>query len=239
MPNRRPSKLSEQAKQPLVSEEGLRQRVRLRGHGGWVRCVCFSADGQQVLSGSDDQTWREWRFGDYREVSLMGDNVSTIEHMDLGSDGKFLATAHDDGALQIWDLQSQTRKVRLFEGHEYLTNMTRLTKDGRKLITAGGDNSLRLWDFQKGTELAVVQGSGRNARFSLSPNEQWLITTGDERGVQLIHLETMQASFLSSSPLVDNDSARRKFVEPTCAAVTSDGKLAIVGTPEGKVEFWM
>ena len=214
--------------------------LRLRGHGGWVRACRFSADGTQVLSGSDDRSWKIWRLDSYREKQFLKDDRLPILDARFSPSGEIIATAHTDGTVGLWNPKSGERIDRLSDGHEYLTNMARIVRDGKQVATAAGDNTLRLWDQQRGTQLAMMEHSGRDGIFSISHNGEWLAAGGDEFGVGIWKLDTLSPPVrIRPWPAKAADKDSEPTIAPVASvAVSGDGKLAIVGDKLGSVEFW-
>lgn len=217
--------------------------TRLRGHGGWVRVCAFLADDSQVLSGSDDRTWKKWRHRDYQELRILGDGRTAITDADYSPNGDLLATAHADGVIKLWDTKLGSLRGSLGEGHDYLTNRAYLIGNEQTLITAAGDNTIRVWDTDQGTQLAVLQQSGRNAKFSVSSDERWLVSTGDASGIPIWDLNSLEPR---TRFRVDGQSSNNKqvgagnqnFVEPSCVAISSNGSRVLIGDRNGKIEFW-
>ncbi len=213
--------------------------MRLRGHGGWVGVCCFDVDGNAVLSGADDASWKRWRLDQYREQNLFQNRKVAIHDAGFSPDGNTIATAGADGTVELWDTRSRQSLAILQEGHDYLTNRARFSADGKQLFTAAGDNTLRLWDVAKGTQLVIFDRAGRSAIFSLSHDSRWLIVGGDEAGVSVWDLVDLEATPHRFRPWKDpTDPTTTAFSEPTSVAVSADGSQAIIGTKDGGCEFW-
>ena len=89
----------------------LRSRIRPRlvaqlGHPQGVRCVCFSPDGKQVLTGSDDQTARLWDTATGKELRHFIGHASKVCAVAFSPDGKQVLTGSGDKTARLWDLQS-------------------------------------------------------------------------------------------------------------------------------------
>ncbi len=214
---------------------------RLRGHGGWVHSCVISQDGNRVVSGADDHSWRVWHADRYQESITLGDGKLPIGDAQFTTDGKQVVLAMSDGTIHIWDRRSGKMLDKLVQGHDYLTNRAQLVADGRRLITAAGDNTLRIWDVARGNQLRVMQHSGRNAAFNVSSDARWLIASGDEKGVAIWDLSTtadpVRFRAAAARP-VSTGAASRTFTEPTCVAISDDGRYFIVGESNGRCEFW-
>ena len=212
----------------------------LRGHGGWVRACCFSADGMQVFSGGDDRSWKTWRLESYREEDFLKDDGIPILDACYSPSNDMIATSHSDGSVALWNPISGERLAKLNDGHEYLTNKARVTADGKFLATSAGDNTLRFWDLGLGTQLSVMEHSGRDGVFSISQNGRWLVAGGDDLGVSVWDLDTLAPpTRIRTWP----KPSSAKGTQPATSAVASvaisnDGKRVLMGDKFGTVEFW-
>lgn len=217
--------------------------TKLRGHGSWVHTCVFAQDGKQVLSGADDNSWKIWQVDQYQEQLILGNGQLAIGDANITPDGKTIVLAMSDGTIQLWDRATGKVIDSLAQGHDYLTNRAVFVDNGQRLITAAGDNTLRLWDVTRGNQIRVIEHSGRNAAFNISPDGRWLIATGDEQGVAVCDLTTnaSPARFRASTTRpVTTEAAlpSTNFVEPTCAAISDDGHYFVVADNMGRCEFW-
>jgi WD40 repeat protein len=205
-----------------------------------VRACRFSADGKQILSGSDDRSWKSWRLDNYRETLVLKDETQPILDAHFSPSGDMIATAHGDGTVGLWNPKSGERTAVLIDGHEYLTNKARINRDETRLATAAGDNTLRLWDLQRGTQIAIMEHAGRDGVFTLSQSGSRLVAGGDELGVAIWNLESPAEPLRIrkwSPPTAEKETG--SSVSPvTAVAVSNDGKYVVVGDKTGTVEFW-
>ncbi len=213
---------------------------KLRGHGGWVRACRLSADGTQAFSGSDDRSWKSWQLDTYREKLLLKTENQAILDARHSPTGEIIATGHADGTVVLWNSKSGERIVQLSDGHEYLTNRARITKEGKLIATAAGDNTLRLWDLQRGVQLAVMESAGRDGIFSISQSGNWLVAGGDELGVAIWDLDSLNEPVrIRNWPQQTSEKEKGPIVSPaTGVAISDDGRHAIVCDKSGTVEFW-
>ena len=214
----------------------------LRGHGDWIRSVCFSDDGTEVLSGGDDLTWRSWRLADYREKLILGDGQGSILDAEFTKDGGSIATAMKDGSIDLWDCRSGKSIASLTQGHDYFTNRAMFASNGRQLITAAYDNTLRIWDVERGTEVAKLEHTGRNAVASLSRNGRWLVASGDELGIGVWDLERQgETELIRLGGWKKSDAAidpSKKKSEPRAVAISDDGQRVLAADKNGTCKFW-
>ncbi|MGD1863713.1 MAG: hypothetical protein ACFB0D_04085, partial [Phormidesmis sp.] len=127
------------------------------GHTDWVRTVKFSADGTQLLSGSDDGTVRIWalaaaptrpvvlRQSSDGAVLLREDRIRAIA---LSPDGRLLASGGDDCQVRLWDLKTQ-QLIETVSTHSSRIWSVAFQPQGNKLmLAAGGDKQmLMLWQI--------------------------------------------------------------------------------------------
>ncbi|MEQ1825483.1 MAG: protein kinase [Pirellula sp.] len=226
---------------PMVAtSQSSKPLFNLRGHGGWVRACRFSADGTHVISGGDDRSWKTWRLSSYREKQFLNDDTVPILDAHYSPSGEIIATSHSDGTVGLWNPISGERIARLNDGHEYLTNKARLTPDEKNLVTAAGDNTMRLWDVQRGTQIALMDHSGRDGVFSISQNGNWLVAGGDDLGLGIWNLATLTPpTRIRKWPKQATDNKNEPTLsQVTSAAISDDGKLVVIGDKYGTIEFW-
>ncbi|MCZ7636511.1 MAG: protein kinase [Verrucomicrobia bacterium] len=127
----------------------------LRGHTNMLSGVAFSPDGRFLASVGgwpynttnvgqiflwdlDSGTQRSELTGHHCSVGFGG--------VAFAPSGKTLATAHGDGAIRIWDLQTK-QIAQTLEGHRDLVLGVRASPDGTLMASGGIDGSVRLWQL--------------------------------------------------------------------------------------------
>ena len=89
--------------------------AQLRGHGGPVRALAISSDGQTLLSGSFDGSAIRWSLGRDAAEQVLRFHADAVNATALLKDGR-AATAGADGRIAIWSSGKQ-RPDTVLEGH--------------------------------------------------------------------------------------------------------------------------
>ncbi|CDO96341.1 unnamed protein product [Kluyveromyces dobzhanskii CBS 2104] len=131
--------------------------------------TAVSFDGDNLVSGSQDRTVRQWDLNkgkctqtidisfatgpmrSQRNAPLHNSVLLTKEPPAIGALQCFdaaLATGTKDGVVRLWDLRSG-KVVRVLEGHT--DAITSLQFDSINLVTGSMDRSIRIWDLRTGT----------------------------------------------------------------------------------------
>lgn len=131
--------------------------------------TALSLDRENIVSGSQDRTVRQWDLKSGKCVQTidmasttgsMHSRISTSRRnsMLLTSEPPIvgalqcydaaLATGTKDGVVRLWDLRSG-KVVRTLEGHTGA--ITSLQFDALNLVTGSTDRSVRIWDLRTGT----------------------------------------------------------------------------------------
>src|SRR5690242_21018467 len=98
--------------QPLGASTALAQ---LRGHGGPVRALAISTDGQSAISGSFDSTAIRWSLTRNAAEQVLRFHSDAVNAVALLGEGR-AATAGADGRIAIWTF-GRTEPDAVFEGH--------------------------------------------------------------------------------------------------------------------------
>jgi len=116
------------------------ERLRLGKLSG-ARIVSFSPDGKHLAVGGAAPNLWLCELASKKCDELRGH--SAVVHDLAFLDDRTLATASGDGTVQIWDLETQERRV--LEGHAAPVFGLAVSPDGRTVASASGDATVRLW----------------------------------------------------------------------------------------------
>jgi cytochrome c len=134
---------------------GTGAAAELRGHGGPVRAIAVTEDGETAVTGSFDSTVIVWSLesGAARHVlRFHDDQVNAVAAL---SDGRFVS-AGADGAIAVWR-EGSDAPDRILEGHEGPISGLAVSPDGTTLASASWDRTIRLWPLAGG-ETRLLEG---------------------------------------------------------------------------------
>lgn len=118
----------------------------LKGHDAPVTAVAVA--GGSLASASVDGKVVLWTVpGDKAARTLKA--PGPVRALALSPDGKTLASAGDDAAVQLWDAATGQPKNKLTGATDWLLALT-FSPDGKSVIAGGYDGRLRSWDVASG-----------------------------------------------------------------------------------------
>ncbi len=159
-----------------------------------------------------------------------------INALDFSDDGSRLLTGGTDGRALIWDTESGRAVVRLRTGnreraHDEEILSVRFSVDGSRVATGSGDRTARVWNAESGEvehELAANDGQVFLADFADRAGSNLIVTACYGRTANVWDAG-------SGKQVATLGPTRAKI---TCASVSSDGTLAILGTSDGAASLW-
>jgi WD40 repeat protein len=146
--------------------------------------VTFSADGEFLLSASNDRTIRVWLLPEGRLVSTLSGHTSAVQALAVIPDGRLLASGGDDKTIRLWSLPDG-RPIRAIEAHTDTVSALAISPEGYRLVSAGRDRAIRIWWL---ADLRVDTITGHTDAIhavAISPNGQLLASAGADRTVRL------------------------------------------------------
>jgi cytochrome c len=135
---------------------------RILGHGGPVKDVALSPQGDLLASVSFDYSVVLWDTADFHEkYRLLGHNAPVVTAA-FSLDGRFLATGGDDFLALIWDMNAirsgaDPTPIARFAHHGKIAHLT-ISPDSSKLATASWDGGLRIWSLETMRPMAELRG---------------------------------------------------------------------------------
>ena len=198
--------------------------AQLRGHGGPVRGLAISADGQSAISGSFDSTAIRWsltRNAAEQVVRFHSDAVNAVAWL---RDGR-AATAGADGRIAIW-ASGKAEPDAVLEGHTAPIVALAASPDGTTLASASWDHTVRLWPLAGGGAPRALEEHTQNVNgVAFAADGRALISVSYDQSVRIWPLSGSQTPTVVAMPTPLNS-----------VAVGSDGEIA-VGGADGKVYF--
>src|SRR3979409_1847162 len=122
--------------------------AQLRGHGGPVRALAISPDGQTAISGSFDSTAIRWSLTRNAAEQVLRFHADAVNAVVLLPGGR-AATAGADGRIAIWSA-GKTQPDAVLEGHTAPIAALAVSPDGTRLASASWDQTVRLWPLAGG-----------------------------------------------------------------------------------------
>ncbi len=208
----------------FVSSLGAAPAVaQLRGHGGPVRALAISSDGQTLLSGSFDGSAIRWSLGRDAAEQVLRFHADAVNATALLKDGR-AATAGADGRIAIWSSGKQQPDA-VFEGHTAPIAALALSPDGAMLASAAWDHTVRLWPLAGGAP-RVLEGHTQNVNgIAFSADGRTLISASYDLTLRIWPLDNSAAPSIVTLPAPLNS-----------VVASSDGEIAVAGA-DGKVYF--
>ena len=203
--------------------------LRVRGHSNRITAVAFSPDGQQVATGSWDDSARIWDVTTGKELRRFCGHANSVNAVSFSPDGHQLLTGSWDGTARLWDAATGAETCR-FDEHPHGVEAIALSPDSRWVLTAGTwEDSFRLWDVTAGKEIRRFEGHSNSVCSVQFSSDARHVLSGSCDGTALIWN-------------VATGKELRRFDSPNgnveCAAFSPDGRYLVTGAWEGPACLW-
>jgi cytochrome c len=197
--------------------------AQLRGHGGPVRALAISPDGQTALSGSFDSTVIRWSLTRDVAEQVLRFHADAVNAVVLLGDGR-AATAGADGRIAIWT-SGNTQPDTVLEGHAAPIVALALSPDGTMLASASWDHTVRVWPVVGGPP-RVLEGHSQNVNgVAFTPDGRALVSVSYDQSVRIWPLVGTSPPTVVAMPSPLN-----------AVSVGGDGEIA-AGAGDGRVYF--
>ncbi|KAF5347138.1 hypothetical protein D9757_015069 [Collybiopsis confluens] len=204
----------------------------LHGHTSPVTSVAFSPDGQQVVSGSYDQTVRIWYLQTGQQIGApLRGHTGAVTSVAFSPDGQQGVSGSYDQTVRIWDVLTGQQIGNPLHGHTSQVTSVAFSPDGQQVVSGSDDETLRRWNVQTGQQVADPLHGHTSGVTSVafSPDGQQVVSGSYDETVRIWNVLTGQQI---GDPLHGHTSG------VTSLAFSPDAQQVVSGSDDRTVRIW-
>ncbi|MGC9528450.1 MAG: trypsin-like peptidase domain-containing protein [Limnospira sp.] len=216
----------------VTSDGGFALAASLREESGQIGAIAVTAS--YGISGGSDGNVSLWNLGTGGLRESFRAHSGAVNAIAVSRDGKRLATAGDDGAIQIWDLPSGLEMGtfsprQTLEGHSSEVLAIAMSPDGKTLASGAWDGTVKVWDLETGQLLRSLAGHSQLVgAIAIGRDGQILATGSRDSTVRLWNLQTGEAI----------RTLEGHELSVLSLAVSPDGEILASGSADGTIALW-
>lgn len=209
-----------------VDPAGLVQTFQ--GHTDTIQVATLSADGQLLVTGSQDGSVKLWETSSGQYIREFKGHTDAITSAVISEDARLVATASRDYTLRLWDMQTGN-EIRQFEGYEEPIISIAFSPDGQSLAAGSEDATAWIWNVQTAEEMIVFEEHTRPvSSIAFSPDSQLIVTGSYDDTARVWNAITGENIHWL---IGHTDSVASAIFNP-------DGKYILTGSDDGFAILW-
>ncbi|HEX5220924.1 MAG TPA: protein kinase [Verrucomicrobiae bacterium] len=186
-------------------------------HGAMVNSICLSADGQRLLTASNDGKSWLWNLATGRLLATLA-HAGKVNETVFAADEQFALSTCQDGTITLWDL-NRARVAFEFPKAPNLSFPAVLSRDRRRAILPETGSSAQVWDLLTQQKVGPPMQMPTNLVAAAFGRDSRTVAIAAEDGtVNLWDIEM-------SSPAISSLTVSGR---PTCLELSPDGNLLAI-----------
>ncbi len=200
---------------------------RLPARGVWK--IAFSNNNRTLAAACDDGMLRIFDALTGQQLSQIKAHRTYIHSVDYGPDGKTVATAGGDGAVQLWDTSSNPPQLlQRMLGHTSYVYDVAISPDGRSVASTGWDKSVRIWDAQTGLQRRFIATQTDGFAVAYRPDSKQIAVGMSSGEVRVYDVGPAQLE----TPMSGNVGGARRMI------ISADNRTLVVCGAHGELSSW-
>ncbi len=159
-------------------------------HTAAVSVVAFSADGETLASGGEDNRIKLWRVSNGHQMQELEGHSQAVSSLAFSPDGSVLASGSFDRSIKLWRVAERDKSETLGMHPTAQVKGLSFSPDGRLLASTGNDG-IRIWKMDSRELLRFIPTKQGVLSAVFSPNGMLLASAGGT-GVNLWDLHTFK-----------------------------------------------
>ena len=152
------------------------------GHTNNINCVKSFQNSQLGLTGSSDETIKEWDYNNNKMIREFNYNSECFS-LDISDDDNFILSGHLDGCVKFWSTKDENEKI--YDVHsDKVIDIKIIKKD--LFLTIGKDMTIKLFDMRKEEPVYTIDkkiiSDCCESSIALSPDEN-IFAVGANNGL--------------------------------------------------------
>jgi WD domain, G-beta repeat len=200
----------------------------IAAHADWVRCLSFTPDSAQLISGSFDKTIKLWQLDTGVAIqTLTDDRRKGVFALAVSPDGKLLASGSWDERIELWNLETGTL-LQYLTHHQASVRSLAISPDSKTLVSGSFDRTIVLWSLPDGKVIKTLTDSEPIAAIALSADGKFLVSTGDNGRIEIW-------SLASGEPIAQSGDNKHCIGS---LVISPDAQTIAAGTVNGYIVLW-
>ncbi len=129
------------------------ENIFSQGHLSVIKCVSYSPDGNQIISGSEDETIKVWDAQTGQCLLTLKGHSSFVNCVAYSPDGEQIISGSLDKTVRVWDTRTGKCLLTLNEHLDGVNSMA-FNPDGTRIVI--GSHSVTIWDVRTGLCLLTL-----------------------------------------------------------------------------------
>lgn len=148
---------------------------RLEQHTGQITQVTFSADGQRLLTASNDGSVVIWDSATGQPVRTLKGHSQPVRDADFSTDSSRVLDCSNDGTVVEWNVKTGKPLLTLEAPNKIRATSVAYSRDESLIVAGLADGTLQIWGERTGRLLKTVPGvNSPIMNVAVSPDGQTL-----------------------------------------------------------------